>query len=453
MSLDNLPDEPAPQRMTSESGRDETPSQPACPLTVSQQNRNLVRFAVHQSLLYLAAPLVYVGHLDAILLNKLGYCDKVANLPTTAYFWTTAPFLVLFTWYFCRVRMLKPVLVMSYAVVSASGLLVALTLLRPHSIWLAVALVVRATLMGWFLGIASLFEWEILARGVEERRRGLALSLAFGLGPLMAVLSSFGTQMVLDGKIGPVEMDKLAFPWDFLTLFAAGVLIMAVPALSSARYYVPLPSVEVTREPLISGVLGGFGGFLRNRLLMFASIAFLLTMLGNNTILPSVVLYTREAMGVEPQQYAGYQFVLEFAFKAVAGLLLGWMLTRTHPRAGLTATTSFCLAGVVWALLVPGTWYLVSFGLLGAGELYYVYYQNYLISCSPTSMVRRNLAYSQLLALPVGLTPVAFGVISDSYGLSCGIEVAAVLLAATIIFIQFALPRWAGVRPCRDASH
>ena len=85
----------------------------------------------------------------------------------------------------------------------------------------------------------------------------------------------------------------------------------------------------------------------------------------------------------------------------MAGLLLGWLLVRTHPRAGLTATTFLCLAGLVWALLVPGKWYLVSFGILGAGELYGVYYPNYLISCSPTSMVRRNLAYANLLALPV----------------------------------------------------
>ena len=419
----------------------------ACPLSDRQQRRNLVRFAVHMSLIYLAAPVVYVGNLDAILLNKLGFSDKVANLPFAACISTTAPFLVLFTWYFCYVRMLKPVLITSYAVCAASGLIVVAALFQPHSNWLVVALVVHATLIGWSLGIANLFEWEILVRGVAEQRRGLALSLAFGLGPLMAVVSSLATQLVLDGKLGPISTGKFSFPWDFLTLFAASVFIMVVPAISAMRYIVPSPPVEVTREQLISGVFGGLGHFLTSRLLMLTSIAFLLVLLGGTTIVPSVVLYTKEVLGEEPQQYAGYQFALQFAFKVVAGLLLGWLLVRTHPRAGLVATTSLCLAGLVWALLAPGRWYLASFGILGAGELYCVYYQNYIIVCSPTSMVRRNLAYANLLALPVTLGPLMFGLISDNYGLRRSIEVAAVLLAGTIFLVQFALPRRPSVSP------
>ena len=196
---------------------DDTAASAACPLSVRQQNRNLVRFAVHMSLIYLAAPVVYVGNLDAVLLNKLGYTDKVANLPAAAYLWTTAPFLVLFTWYFCRVRMLKPVLVASYAVIAARRADRGRSaLLQPHSNWLVAALVVRATLMGWCLGIVNVFEWEILARGVAEQRRGLALSLAFGFGPILAVLSSFGTQLVLDGRLGPISMGRLGFSLGFL---------------------------------------------------------------------------------------------------------------------------------------------------------------------------------------------------------------------------------------------
>jgi hypothetical protein len=414
----------------------------ACPLNARQQTWNLVRFAAHIGLLYLAAPVAYVGEVDAILLSKLGYSDKVANLPAAAFLWTTAPFLVLFTWYFCHVRLLKPILVASYAVIAASGLIVAVALLQPQSNWTVAALIVHAILMGWCCGIVALFEWEVLARGVAEQRRGFALALAYGVGPILAVFSSFGTQLLLDGNLGPISMGKLAFPWDFFTLFAISAVVMALPALSAARYVIPMPSVEVAREPLLSGVFGGFRGFLRNRLLMCTSIAFLLVVLGGTTILPSVVLYMKEAIGEDPQKYAGYQFALRFAFKAVAGLLLGWMLVRTHARAGLLATTSFCLVGLVWALLVSGKWYLVSFGILGAGELYYVYYQNYLISSSHASMVRRNLAYAQLLALPVSLAPIMFGVISDSFGLRYSIETAAVLLAATLCFVQLVLPRW-----------
>ena len=34
--------------------------------------------------------------------------------------------------------------------------------------------------------------WEVIGRGSDESRRGLALSMAFGAGPLLAVLGSFG---------------------------------------------------------------------------------------------------------------------------------------------------------------------------------------------------------------------------------------------------------------------
>ena len=417
------------------------PGQATCPLSVRLQNRNLVRFAIHMSLIYLAAPVVYVGNLDAVLLNKLGYYDKVANLPASACMWMTAPFLVLFTWYFCQARMLKPVLTASYFVMAGGGLIAVAGLLRPDSNWLVAALVTHAILTGWSVGVVNLFEWEILARGVAEQRRGFALSLAFGIGPLMAVLSSLGTQLILDGRLGPLVAGRLRFPWDYISLFGASVLIVTVPAFSAMRYVIPLPAVEDTREKLLSGVFGGLGDFFKNRLLMISATAFLLMLAGNSMIMPNLALYTKEVLGEEPQAYVGYQFALQFGFKVVAGLLLGWLLVKTYPRAGLTATTLLSLIGLVWALYVPGKWYLMTFGILGAGELYGVYYPNYLVSCSPPSAVRRNLAYAQLLALPVTVAPLLFGMISDKYGLRSSIEIAAALLVGTILLVHLTLPR------------
>ena len=446
------PEEVSPENMASETSMGGRSADMACPLAVRHQNRNLVRFALHKSLIYLAAPVVYIGNLDAVLLNRLGHSDTVANLPASAYAWTTAPFLVLFTWYFCRVRMLKPVLVASYAVMAGGGLIAAAGLLRPESRWLVAALAAHAILTGWAGGVVGVFEWEILARGVAEQRRGLALSLAFGVGPLMAVVSSLGTQLVLDGKLGPFVVGRFNFPRGYLVLFGVSVLILAIPAFSATRYTVPLPDAEVSRQKLISGVFGGLGGFFKNRLLLLAAIAFLLVTVGSSMILPNVALYTKEVLGEEPQAYAGYQFALQFGFKTVAGLLLGWLLVRTHPRAGVTATTLLSFTGLVWALWVPGKWYLVTFGILGAGELYGVYYPNYLVCCSPASQVRRNLAYAQLLALPVSVAPLIYGMISDNYGLRISVETAAVLLLGTILLIQLALPRRPGIAPSDGIS-
>ncbi len=445
MCADSGLDEAFPEKMTPEASRDEASAKAACPLSVRQQNRNLVLFGINKSLTFLAGPVMYIGNLDAILLNKLDYSDKVANLPATAGACTAAPLLVLFTWYFCRVRMLKPVLVISYVVITTSGLIATVGLLQPQSNWLVAALIVRAMLIGWCMSIVNVYEWEILARGVAEQRRGLALSFAYGFGPILAAVSSLGAQLILDGKLGPISMGKLSFPWDFTTLYLISVVIMGLPAILAMCYIVPTPPVEIVRERLVSGVFGGMGDFLKNRLLMLTSIALLLVILGSSGILPSVVLYLREVIGEEPQTYTGYLFALRFSFKAMTGLVLGWILVRTHPRLGLLATTFLGLAGLVWALLVPEKWYLLSFGMLGAGELYGIYYQNYLISCSPTSMVRRNLAYASLLALPVTFGPVMFGLISDNYGLRCSIKVAAVLLASTVLLVQFALPRWPSV--------
>jgi hypothetical protein len=422
--------------------------QPACPLSIGQQNRNLVRYGIHTSLIYLAAPVVYVGSMHAVLLNKVGCSDKIANLPAAAYMWTLAPAAILATWYFCQVRMLKPVLVTAYATSASAGLMVVVGLLQPRSEWLVAVIVAHAMLVGACASLINVFEWEILSRGVAEQRRGWALSLAFGIGPVLAVLSSLATQLVLDGSLGPIALGRFPFPWDFALLFAGSGLAMAIPAISGLFYVVPRPATEIAREPLIAGVFGGLGDFLKNRLLMLTTIGFLLMLFSADSILPTVVLYTREALGSEPQAYAGYQFTLRFAFKIVAGLFLGWMLTRTHPRFGLLATTSLCLAGLTWALCVPGKWYLVSYGILGAGELYYVYYQNYLISCSPLSRVRRNLAYANLLSLLVSLGPVFYGLISDRWGLRCSIEMAMLVLIATLFLVQLTLPR----RPETPAS-
>lgn len=424
------------------------PVKPVCPLSARQQNRNLLLFGMNKGMIYLAAPAVYVGNLDVVLLNKLGCCDTVANLPAAANLWSTAPFVVFFSWYFCRVRTLKPVLAASYAVAAFAGLIGVAGLLQPQSNWLVAALLVRATMLGWSVGIISVFEWEILARGVAEDRRGLAMSIAYGLGPVLAVLGSLGSQLVLNGQLGPCVIGEIAFPWNFCALFLASAVIMGVPALLSTLYVVPRPETEISRQPFWSGVFGGLGEFLGSRLLMLTTAAFLLMIVGNDTILPTVVLYTKNAMGESPEQYLGYQFALRFGFKAVVGLLLGWILTRTYPRVGLSVTTGLCLAGSAWALLAPGKWYLVCFGIFGAGELYYVYFQNYVVSCSPASRVRPNLAYISLLALPATFAPVAFGAISDACGLRSSVMVAAAALVVAMLLVQFVLPR----RPITSAS-
>ena len=46
----------------------------------------------------------------------------------------------------------------------------------------------------------------------------------------------------------------------------------------------------------------------------------------------------------------------------------------------------------VWAIAVSGEWYLVAFGIYGAGKLIGVYGPNYVLSASPKADIRKNLA-------------------------------------------------------------
>jgi len=425
---------------SNEDSSETAPAASGCPLGIRQQTRNLLLFGINKSLIYLAGCVLYVGNVDAVLLDKLGYSGKLANLPATAYAWTMAPFMILFTWYFCQVRVLKRMLVGAYLVMAGTGALMVAALLQPTNIIVLVVLVVRATVLSWCIGIIAFYEWEILARGVSEKRRGVALSLAYGFGPALAVLGSLGMQLILDGKLGPISVARIPYPWNFTILFGASLPIMAVAGLLASRYIVPPPRVEVAREPLISGVFGGIGKFLSYRLLVLIVIVYLLVNAGSNFVLPSVTLNTEKALGESAEGYLGYQYALRFGFKIVTGFALGWLLLRTNAKTTLLVCIFLCTAGLLWAMTVTGKWYLLAFGIMGAGELCCVYYQNYLVSCSEKSMVRRNLAYAGLLMLPVVFMPVVYGAISDAFGFASSFRVALSLLTAAILIAMFLLP-------------
>jgi hypothetical protein len=147
------------------------------------------------------------------------------------------------------------------------------------------------------------------------------------------------------------------------------------------------------------------------------------------------------------------QLALRFGFKALTGVFLGWLVTRTHPKANLLVTGSLCLAGVWWALVVPGKWYLVSFALLGGGELFGFYYPYYILCCSAKSRMRRNMAYASMITWPVGFAGILFGRISDNFGLPMSFVVSYWIIAATLLLVYFGLPARPGPRESdMDAS-
>ncbi len=420
---------------------------PGSPLTPAEQTRNILLFACNVSLVYFASPVSYVGLVHGGLLNQMRFSDTVANLPASVYLWTT-PLPVLVVWYFPQVRHLKNLLIAAFLAVAALGGLVAATVLLLGPSLVLAALVAHAAVLGCALGLVATCQWEVIGRGVDEARRGQALGLAYGVGPLLAVLASLGSQLVLAGTRG------VPYPWNFASLFAASVPVMALAAFLSSRYVVRLPAVEVAREPFARGVLGGFGRYLGSRLILFTAIAYVLVYSGN-MIQQNVSLYTPEVLGGEAKDYVGWQLMLRFGCKIAAGFFLGWLLTRTNPRTLLVATAALTLVGAAWPLGAGGDWVLLSFGILGAGELFGVYYPNYILGCSPPSEMRRNMAFTSLVTLPVGLAGVAFGLISDTlgrnnrtFGFQASFVAATLLVAMAIVLVLAALP--ARPRPRRQ---
>ena len=173
-----------------------------CPLILPQQRRNLVLFACCTGLQYLAAPVLYVGITQASLCDRLEAGAKLANLPSTFFFAMTAvPALI--AWLFPCVSYLKLNLVVCYSVTSGMLAIMAVALIVPLPDNVRIACVI---LQGAVSGIAILaaiaFLWEEIGQGTEESRRGWALILAFGAGPILAVIDSLRSQLLLSGEMG-----------------------------------------------------------------------------------------------------------------------------------------------------------------------------------------------------------------------------------------------------------
>ncbi|MDA1054770.1 MAG: hypothetical protein O3C40_30450 [Planctomycetota bacterium] len=418
-----------------------------CPLSLAEQRRNMILFAGCTGLQYLSAPVLYVGITQASLCDHLGADAKLANLPGTFYFAMTAvPALI--AWLFPYVSYLKRNLVACYSVSATMLAAMALALIVPLPDNVRIGFVIlQGAVSGIAMPAAIAFLWEAIGRGTESSRRGLALSLAFGAGPMLAVVGSLGSQLLLSGEMGGWKIEGLPYPWNFAGLFAAAAPAMALAAFLASRFVVPLPEVEVVREPfskvsgLCAGILVGslslllyylefavvghvmlalagmlfvhhFRDILSQRVLLIAAVVTVLIYSGN-TIPSNMNLYTAEVLDDLPENYAGYQNTLRFAFKVVAGFLLGWILTKTNPRAGILLTGCIFVAAQLWAIFATGAAYLIAFGIYGAGELIGVYAPNYILSASRPSQIRRNMAFVTMLMAPAAPTGYLFGAISD----------------------------------------
>ena len=405
----------------------------------STQRRNGIVFLVCTSLTYLIAPVTYVGVLHATILDSLEASDTVANLPEAVYLWVT-PLPVMIAWMWPSPRHLRTMLMGSLIVKGAAGALVAFLFAEATQGWWIPALILHPAVIGITSGVQNMCLWELIGRGMSPAWRGRTLGWTFGIGPLFAVLGSCVAQLVLKGDfLGSLRMTPLPPPWSYVLLFGVTCPTMWLSAAMVALARVP-PAVERESASRLADVAQGLRSYFLNPLILAAAISFLLTY-GGTMIMNNMSLYTREALGKAPEEFAGLQLALRFGFKCLAGFALGWLVTKIHAKASLLVTTAVCLAGVAWAMFVPGKWYLLSFGLLGGGELFYVYYLNYIVGCSAPQRMRENTAYTNLITVTIGFLPLLFGFVSDRYGLRASFAAAIGILATALVIVQLRLPR------------
>jgi predicted MFS family arabinose efflux permease len=415
-----------------------------CPLPVSVQNWNIACFATFWAIYYLVAPVSYIGLTHANILAKLGNTDDINNLPSAVYLWLT-PIPVLITWIFPHPRYLKPLAILSVGVMTLITAAVACTLWSGAPAVLSTRVVIaHGALFGAANGFLITALWDVLRRGVSTSRRGKALGYTFGIGPLFACVGSVLQDACLDGSLLGGRTFGLAFPNNYLAMFAATSPLILLNGVIMAAFVVPPPSAqdEPEKERLLE-IGRGLLQFLRNRNVLFAVVIYVIVYSGGNAILQNVSLYAQNVLG-DATDTVGQQNFLRFGFKAGAGALLGWLLAKANPRATLLATTAVLLAGMVWAL-VSGGWgwpFMLTFGILGAGELFGAHFPNYVTTASEKKYVRINMAYLGVLTLFTGFSAYAFGQISTTYGAAYGEmqgRLASIYVAAGILVLGLGL--------------
>ena len=134
--------------------------------------------------------------LQATLLKDLEFSATSANLPAAATLWL-GPLSILVICRFMQVRMLKPLLIIFFLSTGAMGGIVVLVLLfLPREVVL-VALLAYGAMWGCAKGVLISCLWEVVGRGISEKRRGQVFALAFGAisDVLRKHNKSFGYQM------------------------------------------------------------------------------------------------------------------------------------------------------------------------------------------------------------------------------------------------------------------
>ena len=396
-------------------------------VTRDMDRHNSWVFAISHLLIYFASPVVYVGIVQAALCDKLGASAAVANLPNSAYFLGFF-FPVILSWTLAY-RFERTVVVAANLVTSSSLVLVALSLFLPVADSIRLGVVIG---QGLVLGLADsssiVYMYQCLKRGTSLKGRARCLKWTFAFTPILAVVGNLLAQFILGGGI-----PALSHPKDFGLLYLMAAGCTGGVAFLATRFR--LVDIPEKKPPFAETMKTTFRSYLQVRTLFLIWIAYLLLFLAWNST-TNLSLYSREALGADPKDYAGYMNALRFGFKAVTGFALGVIMIRWGIRAPLVTTVLLTAAGILWAWVVPGHAFLMAFAFMGGGELAGAYFPNYVISVSAAAAAARNNAFLSLVLPVSSFAPALHGALTDAFGFPAsfgfGLAMAALALALVL---------------------
>lgn len=365
-------------------------------------------FTICYAFIYLAAPVLYVGVIQAALCDKLGASKALASLPASTYM--LGQFAPIFFSWLVPYRLERSMVVWANLTTAAlsAAVFVSLVLPMPDSVRI-LSVVLQGLLQGLSMSTSFVFMMQCLRRGTTPEGLARTLQRTYAITPFFAVAGSLGAQYILNPGL-----PGFSFPRDFALIYALAVPCSLGIALAARRYRL-IPVAEEVRPPFLAFLAGSAREFFTSRSLLLIWVSYVLwyATLG---VTSNLTLYTREAMGREPKDFSALMMAIRFGCKAAGGFLLGWLAVRAGLRNGVVGCIALLIAGCAWAWMVPGYGYLFAFGLLGAGELGGAYFPNYVSSLSRPSESTRNLAIMTLATPASSFAPVLHGFLTDRFG-------------------------------------
>jgi MFS family permease len=402
-------------------------------VTAEDERRNAWVFTACYVFIYLAAPVLYVGVVQAALCDKLGASKALASLPASTYMLgQIAP--LFFSW-LVPYRLERSMVVWANLATAALSAAVFLSLALPALAEVRIgAVVLQGLLQGLSMSTSFVFMMQCLRRGTSPEGLARTLQRTFSLTPVCAVAGSLGAQYILNPGL-----PGIAFPHDFALIYLIAVPCSLGIAFTARRFSL-VPVAEEVRPPFFRFVAESARGFFGSPALLLVWLAYVLwyTSLGTTS---NLTLYTREALSRDPSDFSALTMAIRFGCKAVGGFLLGWLAVRAGLRGGVLGCIVLLAAGSLWAWLVPGLGYLFAFGLLGAGELGGAYFPNYVSSLSTPAESTRNLALMTLATPASSFAPVLHGLLTDRFGFTASFALGIATALAALVLVMSAKRR------------